>query len=211
MNVLETKYNGILFRSRLEARWAIAFDRMGLRWNYEPEGFDLGKLGKYLPDFFFPEQRDCERMWVEIKPEIEEGSAEPPEGSWEKIAGVVRRTNADGFILCGSPSRLYGTEHPEAPGYVGFAALWAGEECGGACWDWPYEWCQCPDCGALGIQFEGRAERNRHRPGCTIDPQKTRCVGSETFQLVLSYEAARTARFDRGELWPGKANLGRIE
>jgi hypothetical protein len=41
-----TKYKGIMFRSRLEARWAIMFDLLGWRWEYEP--IDL--MG-YLPDF----------------------------------------------------------------------------------------------------------------------------------------------------------------
>ncbi|WP_284125123.1 PDDEXK family nuclease [Parerythrobacter aestuarii] len=41
------------FRSRAEARWAFAFDRLGLDWDYEPEGFDLHH-GWYLPDFYIP-------------------------------------------------------------------------------------------------------------------------------------------------------------
>jgi len=38
---IETKYKGYRFRSRLEARWAVFFDTLGLKWWYEPEGFDL--------------------------------------------------------------------------------------------------------------------------------------------------------------------------
>ena len=38
------------------------FDVLGLRWEYEPEGFDLGKAGWYLPDFWLP---DFE-LWIEI-------------------------------------------------------------------------------------------------------------------------------------------------
>jgi hypothetical protein len=37
----ETKYKGYWFRSRLEAKWAVFFDALGLKWLYEPEGFDL--------------------------------------------------------------------------------------------------------------------------------------------------------------------------
>lgn len=36
---IETKYNGFRFRSRLEARWAIFFDMVGLKYEYEVEGF----------------------------------------------------------------------------------------------------------------------------------------------------------------------------
>ena len=48
---VQTKYNGYLFRSRLEARWAMFFDACGVRYEYEPEGFDLGDGIYYLPDF----------------------------------------------------------------------------------------------------------------------------------------------------------------
>ena len=37
--VKPTKYAGILFRSRLEARWAVFFDALGISWEYEPETF----------------------------------------------------------------------------------------------------------------------------------------------------------------------------
>lgn len=53
MNIkaIETVYKGYCFRSRLEARWAVFFDALGLEWEYEPEGFDLGDGVYYLPDF----------------------------------------------------------------------------------------------------------------------------------------------------------------
>ena len=59
---IETYYNGYRFRSRLEARWAVFFDAVGIRYEYEPEGFEMGET-KYLPDFYLP---DADR-WVEIK------------------------------------------------------------------------------------------------------------------------------------------------
>lgn len=34
----ETEYNGYLFRSKLEAQWAVVFDSLGIRYEYEPEG-----------------------------------------------------------------------------------------------------------------------------------------------------------------------------
>lgn len=63
MKAIETKYKGYRFRSRLEARWAVFFDALGLKWEYEPEGYDLGDQGWYLPDFYLPEF-NC---WIEIK------------------------------------------------------------------------------------------------------------------------------------------------
>ena len=48
---IETVYNGYRFRSRLEARWAVFFDAMGIKYEYEPEGFEFDDGTKYLPDF----------------------------------------------------------------------------------------------------------------------------------------------------------------
>jgi len=54
---IETLYHGCRFRSRLEARWAVFFDTLGIPWEYEKEGYVLEGM-KYLPDFWLPEQ-DC--------------------------------------------------------------------------------------------------------------------------------------------------------
>jgi len=50
IRAIETAYKGYRFRSRLEARWAVFFDALGIEWQYEPEGFEL-EAGRYLPDF----------------------------------------------------------------------------------------------------------------------------------------------------------------
>lgn len=60
-----TRYNGYFFRSRLEARWAVFFDAVNIKYTYEPEGFDLSS-GSYLPDFHLIDSNwNC---YVEIKP-----------------------------------------------------------------------------------------------------------------------------------------------
>ena len=41
MKARETNYRGCRFRSRIEARWAVFFDTLGIKWWYEPEGFSL--------------------------------------------------------------------------------------------------------------------------------------------------------------------------
>lgn len=51
---IDTEYKGYYFRSRLEARWAVFFEKMGWNWEYEVEGFKLPS-GNYLPDFYFPD------------------------------------------------------------------------------------------------------------------------------------------------------------
>lgn len=76
MKSIDTEYKGYLFRSRLEARWAIFFDEMGIKWQYEPAGYETegwegkwkGKKVKYLPDFFLPELK----LHVEVKGSVEQ-------------------------------------------------------------------------------------------------------------------------------------------
>ena len=65
VKAIETRYKGYRFRSRLEARWAVFFDALGVQWDYEIEGFELGIAGRYLPDFYLPQIG----TYVEIKPE----------------------------------------------------------------------------------------------------------------------------------------------
>ena len=72
---IETIYNGYRFRSRLEARWAVLFDAMGIEYEYEPQGFDLGDGIYYLPDFLLHGvkgrndgfEKDNNSVWVEVK------------------------------------------------------------------------------------------------------------------------------------------------
>jgi len=74
IKAIQTSYAGCRFRSRLEARWAVYFDRLGIDWDYEIEGFVMrNRLGlfdfpesfAYLPDFWLPERQ----LWVEVKGE----------------------------------------------------------------------------------------------------------------------------------------------
>jgi len=60
---IPTTYQGYRFRSRLEARWAVFFDALGLQWRYEDQGYVVGGA-PYLPDFVLPQLR----AFAEIKP-----------------------------------------------------------------------------------------------------------------------------------------------
>lgn len=50
IRIIRTRWHGCQFRSKLEAKWAIVFELMGLEWSYEPEGFMVGNVW-YEPDF----------------------------------------------------------------------------------------------------------------------------------------------------------------
>ncbi len=64
MKAKETIYKGYRFRSRLEARYAVFFDTLGIKYEYEHQDYIVGGK-RYLPDFRLPQQ-DC---FVEIKGE----------------------------------------------------------------------------------------------------------------------------------------------
>lgn len=64
IKAIDTPYRNHLFRSRLEARYAVYFDELGCVWEYEKEGFDLGNGLFYLPDFYLPQYG----IYAEIKP-----------------------------------------------------------------------------------------------------------------------------------------------
>lgn len=94
IQALPSYWKGTLFRSRTEARWACFFDAVGLKWEYEPEGYKLGDGTPYLPDFWLPEMQ----MWVEVKP----GTGATP-SEREKVQGLVVGTQSRCLILGGAP------------------------------------------------------------------------------------------------------------
>ena len=61
---ISTYFRGFRFRSRLEARWHVFFDRLRIESQYEPEGWKLADGTLYLPDFFLP----LVHLWAEAKP-----------------------------------------------------------------------------------------------------------------------------------------------
>lgn len=74
MKSIETEYDGYRFRSRLEARWAVAFNELGVDYVFEPEGLKVpirfrtqwyprAAVVQYLPDFFLPDLG----LWCEVK------------------------------------------------------------------------------------------------------------------------------------------------
>ena len=64
-----TKYKGVQFASRLEARWALFFDALAIRWQYEPQKFAL-EAGGYVPDFRLSWPNGL-ALWAEVKPTMD--------------------------------------------------------------------------------------------------------------------------------------------
>jgi hypothetical protein len=99
IQAIETQYRGYRMRSRLEARWAVFFDSLGIQWRYESEGFNVNGR-PYLPDFFLsygPGGQPGWGFWVEIKPI-------PLTAEQAKlIDGLVKGTGHRAFAICGDP------------------------------------------------------------------------------------------------------------
>lgn len=51
MKALPSIFRGVTYRSRVEARWAIFLHELGVKAQWEPDGFDLGGV-PYMPDFY---------------------------------------------------------------------------------------------------------------------------------------------------------------
>lgn len=86
---IETFYSGYRFRSRLEARWAVFFDALGIYYEYEHQGYTLPGGSAYLPDFWLPQTKN----WVEIKARWpDRGSTELDR--LEEFASVAAQINA---------------------------------------------------------------------------------------------------------------------
>jgi hypothetical protein len=188
IQAIETRYAGHRFRSRLEARWAVFFDSLGIRWEYEPQGYLVGPDQlPYLPDFWLPDLK----TWVEVK-----GCED--ELNLNLLRAAVRSDGlppALGLLLLGSI--------PDVPdGHL--TAHWMLCNCdedvverpfgfsdsgeyrnAGTDWisgAWPGEWEHIPNL----------LEATTHR-GPGIDFPDTGAP------VVRAYRAARSARFEHGE------------
>lgn len=87
VEAIPTIYRGRQYRSRLEAKWAAFFDRVG--WSHEYEPFELAG---WMPDFLL--RGDKQQVLVEVKPI----TAFHPETS-AKIARAAHASGFDGDLL----------------------------------------------------------------------------------------------------------------
>lgn len=73
-------FNGINFKSRLEARWAVLLGACGLPWIYEPETFRISPENwEYTPDF-----QVRSNTLIEVKP------LPPEEDYYETVRAILR-------------------------------------------------------------------------------------------------------------------------
>lgn len=184
LKAIETEYKGYRFRSRLEARWAVFFDALGVAWEYEPEGYEMGEV-RYLPDFSVAEWD----AFIEVKPVM------PEYGDWNKCASLMETSGKSVLIFYGTPGD--GSYRVHCPfGYQGdlselndcdFVGIVACRKCDGL---WLAEYDDTPAGMSLG----------RHTCG---DRGYPFVAGSARERLIAAYDAARGARFEYGESGAG--------
>ena len=66
--------------------------------------------------------------------------------------------------------------------------------CIGDGWDCFYKFCECPECGEIGIEYDGRSGRI----SCECDVAEKRYT-ADSDRLILAYNKAKSARFEFGE------------
>lgn len=177
MKAIETRYKGYRFRSRLEARWAVFFDTLGIRWDYEPEGFET-PFGPYLPDFHL---RDW-GLFAEVKPDVPADQRD--------AAGYLKAQTFAGFCGRGGILGLIGT--PEVTWYPAWLPVtdWADAK---------------PDPRGVRLEWldfsqsmrKGRPWYFFGGPQRPSDRDLTLESGGDPFEVAVL--TARGARFEHGE------------
>lgn len=185
---IETRYKGYRFRSRLEARWAVFFDTLGIEWEYEKEGYDLGESGWYLPDFWLPKQN----IFAEIKPYTPDAKAwmvfqELDTPAINKMIGLSAITGAGVILLDSDLATLCYRKSYDYQVMKGYLFVFPDGYI-----DCSYEWTVCPICGAVDATYEGKKDRIY----CGHEEWR-----GDWCAVEKAYITARSARFEHGESW----------
>lgn len=84
----KTWYNGVEYRSALEAKTAQTLDILGIDYEYEPKGYKLSNGLWYRPDFWLP----YAKQFIECKGEMKAKDS-------AKICGLVESTGAPVVVI----------------------------------------------------------------------------------------------------------------
>lgn len=170
---IQTAYKGHHFRSRLEARWAVFFDALGVKYEYEAEGYDLFGFW-YLPDFWLPDVG----VYVEIKP-APGGDIHAVDGFHEDAQRLAIVSKHRVLVIYGNPwSGEYAiSTHARKEFFWGTMSIFTGAK-------HPEEIWLVGDHGAFCLN-PGTSDHD------TPDLSAAR--------VLDAFQAARSARFEHGE------------
>jgi hypothetical protein len=177
-HAIPTAYRGYRFRSRLEARWAVFLDAIGIKFEYEVEGFELGRGIRYLPDFLLTDMD----LWLEVKGE------RPALSEFDKCRTLARITSRPALIAFGP------IELPNPHSWT-VDSMWLAHPDGAI--DTSYWWTICPKCERPDICR--RALVYDTACGCSRDLIPQDVTNPHAPPLVNAYARARSARFEFGE------------
>ena len=190
MKAIETEYKGYRFRSRLEARWAVFFDACGVKWEYEPEGFDLGDGLYYLPDFLlhdvlFRDKADPHDLWIEVKGQMTDEDAE----KIIKFANV--RSDENGCLLGVDNPTLVVTNIPDGGDYKSYMQDLAYDD------KWSKEIVYPFNLSLIDGDWFGAFPVINKQGRLVIADDNYRCFGDEDCNATEeAYRRARQARFE---------------
>lgn len=180
-SVLQVAYDGRVFRSKTEARWARCFDALGVAYQHEPTVFRFerghGRVAHYKPDFYLPELE----AWLEIK---NEGTRPPDLLACWKAHRLALATSQPVYVFFGEPMGQRTLRCGNAYRYDPLDG--SVSRC--------HQFTQCPQCKRIDVAPYGLA--SAVRCGCTIrswggaDFSNSGCVA-----LVEAVAAARMHRF----------------
>ena len=163
---IDTLYRGVYYRSRLEARWAVFFDALDVKFNYEIVGMSFGNV-RYLPDFQLPDIMGG--VHVEIKPQA---ITKEEQNRLDEIMATTRDADMRLWVIAGYPAQ--GEYSIEVNTHDG-----------------PAEFATCRRCGRLALLAQDWYHLTCG-PGCGCD----RWPMTDTGTLRMAHEYATRYKFD---------------
>lgn len=196
---IETRFNGTRYRSRLEARYAVFFEILGLEYHYELEKFST-EVGRYIPDFWMPTLGD----WSDMA----------PEGAFVEVKGV-------------DPDHVALRKASDLSEQTGKRVYFFGPEIGKVVtlWEYAYSLTQCPLCGVICVSHWDTSEYKENPdigvPSIFDHPCKPefllamKCDAEDYFNqnypaestsplIELATSTAKSARFEDPEWFSGE-------
>lgn len=183
ISAVETLYKSIRFRSRLEARWAIFFDELDIKWVYEPDPYKNEQM--YLPDFWLTDSR----TWIEVKPDMVKVSGTALDKSRDFYMSVLAHNGSNiadlrhYYILVGQPYiDEYEFIHPR------FCSV-----------EKDVSFVRCQSCGKYVIGHHVMSGKDGIWIPCSGCERISKISNDVDENIIKAYDAARMARWGHGE------------